>query len=384
MPGFPGGLSSHGGHELGVSGLTRIWWRLGAAGSTLAVAAALLAPATAADAAAAPAYWVSTSGASAAADTSCPTAGYHSVQQAVTAAEAYAARHPHVIPVVDVCPGSYAEQVTILGSLVLTRAPVPAGLGAVTIELPASVGADQGTGQSSTNCQYGDAAQGIELPQSVLEICAAGTDGANTTGVDVTVRDLTIEGNWPADVCYDSLYGVLVGGGATLSLASSVVERVGADPRTSAGGCQGGVALQVGFAPTGQVGRAYLSDDTIKAYQKNGITVDGPGSYASIGHVVVTGAGATPYTAQNGIQVSFGATGSVTHSVITGNNYTGSGYASAAGILVYGGGGSVCGIGAGSPLVARASFTANTLTGNDVGIGMYNLNSACDGPASTP
>jgi hypothetical protein len=112
--------------------------------------------------------------------------------------------------------------------------------------------------------------------------------------------------------------------------------------------------------------------------------VDGAGSYADIDHVVVAGSGATPYTAQNGIQVSFGATALVTHSSITGNNYTGLNYASAARILVYGGGGSVCGLGANSPLVTRASFTGNTLTGNDVGIGMYNFNSACDGSASTP
>ena len=302
----------------------------------------------------------------------------------MTAAEAYEAGHAHVVPVIDICPGTYAEQVTILSSLVLTRAPVPASRGAVTIELPAAVGADQGTGLSTTNCQYGDVGQAIAAPQSVLEICAADPDGVNTTGVNVTARDLTVEGNWPADVCNDSMYGILVGGGATLSLSDSTVEHVGASPLTSAGGCQGGVALQVGFAPTSQIGRAYLSDDTVETYQKNGITVDGAGSYGDIDHVVVSGAGPTPYIAQNGIQLSFGATGSVTRSVITGNNYTGANNASAAGILIFGGGGSVCGLGAASPLVDRASLTGNRLTGNDVGIGMYDLNSACTGPASTP
>jgi hypothetical protein len=390
MPGFPGRFSRLGHRRPGARALSPAWRRLAAAGGSLAVTAALMASAvmtsaTAASASAPPGYWVSTAGTSTAADTSCPTAAYNSVQQAVSAAETYEAGHAHVVPVIDICPGTYAEQVTISGSLVLTRAPVPARLGGVTIELPASVGSDPGAGLSTTNCQYGDVAQGIvPAPQSVLEICAAGPDGVNTAGVNVTARDLTVSGNWPPDVCNDSLYGILVGGGATLSLSDSTVEHVGANALTSAGGCQGGVAVQVGFAPTSQIGRAYLSDDTVRTYQKNGITVDGAGSYADIDHVVVAGSGPTPYTAQNGIQVSYGATGSVTRSSITGNNYTGPDYASAAGILVYGGGGSVCGLGADSPLVTRASFTGNTLTGNDVGIGMYNLNSACTGAASTP
>jgi hypothetical protein len=389
MPGFPGRFSRLGHRRPGARRLSPARRRLAAAGGSLAVTgvlitSALMTSAPAANASAPPVYWVSTAGTSTAADTSCRTAAYNSVQQAVSAAETHEAGHAHAVPVIDICPGTYAEQVTIGGSLVLTRAPVPARLGGVTIELPASVGADQGMGLSATNCQYGDVAQGISAPQSVLEVCAAGPDGINTTGVDVTVRGLTVSGNWPSDVCNDSLYGILVGGGATLSLSDSTVEHVGANPLTSAGGCQGGVALQIGFAPTSQIGRAYLSDDTVRTYQKNGITVDGAGSYAAIDHVVVAGSGPTPYTAQNGIQVSFGATGSVTRTSITGNNYTGPNYASAAGILVYGGGGSVCGLGANSPLVTRASFTGNTLTGNDVGIGMYNLNSACTGAASTP
>ena len=57
----------------------------------------------------------------------------------------------------------------------------------------------------------------------------------------------------------------------------------------------------------------------------------------------MTGAGATPYIAQNGIQISTGATGVVIRSTISGNNYTGTGEASSTGILVYGGGASCSG-----------------------------------------
>ena len=139
------------------------------------------------------------------------------MQSAVLAAEAYETSHQGVVPVIDICPGTYSEQVTILKSLVLIRAPVPAYLGAATIVLPASVGGDQATGLSTTNCQAGDSAAGISAPRSVIEICAAGPGGSNTTGVNVTISDLTVEGNWPTTVCYDSLYDILAEGGAALT-----------------------------------------------------------------------------------------------------------------------------------------------------------------------
>jgi hypothetical protein len=271
--------------------------------------------------------------------------------------------------------------VTITQSLDLTRAPVPADQGPAVIQLPASVGSDQSTGLSTTNCQANDTADGISTPQSVIEVCAAGAGGSNTTGVAVSINRITVQGNWPNSVCYGSLYDILVGGGASVTLANSIVEQAGAYPLN---GCQGGVGVQVGFAPTSQIGHAKMTNDVVETYQKNGITVDGSGSTATISNSTVTGAGPTTQIAQNGIQYSFGATGKVTGSDISGNNYTGTGEASSTGILVFGGGGSTCGIGANSPLVKHASFRKNTLDGNDIGIAFFNVNSACTKSASTP
>jgi hypothetical protein len=369
-----------------VGGLSRSTMRRIASGGILLAAAGFITSAGAANAAPAnigsqPVYWVSLSGAAGGANTSCQTAAYGTVQSAVNAAEAYEGTHAGAVPAIDICPGTYSEQVTILDSLALTRAPVAPDLGPVTIELPAAVGNDQSSGLSSTNCQADDAAAGTSKPQSVIEICAAGPDGANTTGVQVTASDLTVEGNWPNNVCYDSLYGILVGGGASLSLSDSTVERIGAYPLN---GCQGGVGIEAGYAPTGQIGHAKLTDDTVETYQKNGITIDGPGSTADIDDIVVAGSGPTSQIAQNGIQVSYGATASVTRSSITGNNYTGLNFASSAGILLFGGGGSVCGVGPSSQLVKHATFTFNKLVGNDIGIYMGNYNAACTAAADTP
>jgi hypothetical protein len=141
--------------------------------------------------------------------------------------------------------------------------------------------------------------------------------------------------------------------------------------------------VEAGFSPTGQIGHATLDRDTIDNYQKNGITIDGIDSTASIFEVTVTGAGPTNQIAQNGIQISFGATGTVSNSTITGNNYTGTGEAFSTGVLVVGGGGSSCGIGKYSPLVRHASVIRNTLINNDVGIALFNVNSKCDASVHT-
>ena len=336
--------------------------------------------ASSATVAASPTYWVAPTSTSTA-NTSCATAAYTTVQSAVTAAELYESSHPKAVPTIELCPGTYAEQVTITRSLVLTRAKVAARRGPVVLQLPASVGADQSTGLSATNCQADDAATSTQLPQSVIEICAATTGGINTTGVSVSISHVTVQGNWPTNVCYDSLYGILVEGGASLSLADSIVEQIGAYPLN---GCQGGVGVEAGFAPTHQVGHLAMNGDTVQTYQKNGITADGPGSTASISGVTVSGAGPTAAIAQNGIQISLGATARVVGSTITGNNYTGNGDASSTGILVFGGGGTVCGIGKNSPLVKKASFTHNALINNDVGVALFNVNNGCDKSVRTP
>ena len=354
----------------------------------VATAPAVSASATTASAAttAGPAYWVSQTSVSTA-DTSCRTAAYHTIQAAVTGAEALEhGTHPRAVPTINICPGTYPEQVTILKSLNLVRAGARSSAGPVVIELPADVGDDVSAGLSSTSCQAKTPSS--LLPQSVVEICAANTSGGNTTGVSVSLSHITIQGNWQFEnSCAVQMFGVLVGGGASLTLADSIVEQIGDFPLQ---GCQSGVGVDAGDSLTGQVGHATLTDDTIETYQKNGVVIDGPGSTAKITGTTITGSGPTPTIAQNGIQISFGATGSVTSSTITGNNYTGTPQEEgdfptyADGILVYGGGSSVCGIGNVSPLVRGARLTGNTLTNNDVGVQLFNVNARCDKSVRTP
>ena len=342
-------------------------------GAVAVTSAALLASAGGASASTRPELWVATTGTATAADSNCATARYSTVQSAVTAAENREIAHPLVVPTIELCPGTYQEQVTITKSLFITHAPRS---GRVLIELPAT------PALSTTNCQA--KATSAQVPQSVVEVCAAAAGGVNTNGVSVSISGIAVQGDWPADVCNDNLYGVLVEGGAALTLAKSTVKDIGADPLTQAGGCQGGVGVEAGYSNTRQVGHATLTKDIIKGYQKNGVVADGSSSTAAIVDTTVTGAGATPYIAQNGIQISTGATGVVFESVVSGNNYTGTGEASSAGILVYGGGASCSGGDPESGLVRRAAFLGNTLTNNDIGIALFNLNSKCNKSAPTP
>jgi hypothetical protein len=149
-------------------------------------------------------YWVAATGSASNADTDCATARYSTVQSAVTAAEAAKGA---AITTVEICPGTYQEQVTITKSLNVVHAPRS---GRVTIEgLAAPAG-------STTNCQATDTAG--QVPQSVVEICGAKAGGQNSIGVVVSISRITVQGDWPANVCNDNLYGVLVyGGGSSCS-----------------------------------------------------------------------------------------------------------------------------------------------------------------------
>lgn len=104
----------------------------------------------------------------------------------------------------------------------------------------------------------------------------------------------------------------------TLSFTNSAVVAAGALPLN---GCQGGVGIQVGMDWTTpvQVGHLNLTDSSVSGYQKNGITVEGWQSTASINDAVVTGDGPTSAIAQNGIQVSGLGKAAITNSTVVGN-----------------------------------------------------------------
>jgi hypothetical protein len=69
------------------------------------------------------------------------------------------------------------------------------------------------------------------------------------------------------------------------------------------------------------IARGMISGNTLPSYQKGGITVRGTGASATIEGNKVTGSGQVDYIAQNGIQVSFGASATVIRNIVSGNWY---------------------------------------------------------------
>jgi hypothetical protein len=170
-----------------------------------------------------------------------------------------------------------------------------------------------------------------------------------------------------ADVFGANYFGI-VNDGSDIDVKNSSVHNIGEVPFN---GTQHGVAIYFVGGGTGSI-----HNNTVSLYQKGGIVVNGEGSSAKIHNNTVTGNGRVVYIAQNGIQVSRGATGDVSNNTVSGNAYTGPNGASSGGILIYGG--------CGDPLTTGVDVKNNTLVNNDVGIFLFNGNLACDGAPATP
>lgn len=207
--------------------------------------------------------------------TMCPTAQFHTIQSAVDAAPAGST--------IKVCAGTYVEQVSITTDG-LTLYSVP-DLGAI-IKAPAV----------------------MTSPKAIVRV-----NGAQ----NVTLRHFTITG--PGGGPCDSLeYGVRVDGGGSATIADNHITKI---EDTPFGGCQNGIGVRIGQMFTGDTGSGSVVHNQIDEYQKGGVVVDNAGSSAEVAFNVVQGVGATPLIAQNGIQISRGATGDVEHNTVSMNNY---------------------------------------------------------------
>ena len=170
-----------------------------------------------------------------------------------------------------------------------------------------------------------------------------------------------------ADVFGANYFGI-VNNGSDIDVKSSSIHDIGEVPLN---GSQHGVGIYFVDGATGSIQK-----NTVSHYQKGGIVVTGLGSSAKIHQNTVTGEGPVGYIAQNGIQVSRGATGDVTNNTVSGNAYTGSGGVSSGGVLIFGG--------CGGALSTGVDVKNNTLINNDVGVWLFVANATCDGAPTTP
>jgi parallel beta-helix repeat protein len=195
---------------------------------------------------------------------------------------------------IDVCPGTYSEQVTIPADkdnlTLVSDKPLQA-----IIQAPATIAAS-----------------------AVKEIVRV--NGAHNT----RILQFTITGPGPGP-CDSIEYGVRVDNGGSAEIEGNHITKIEDRPFS---GCQNGVAIQVGrdgtdsTPPDVTTGSADIHDNLIDNYQKNGITIDNTGSSATIADNVVHGVGPTSVIAQNGIQISDGANATVRANHVSGNVYT--------------------------------------------------------------
>jgi hypothetical protein len=334
----------------------------------IAVAGALTCGIAAFAAGAGPAYAAGTTryvGASVGGDTSCASPGYTTVQTAVNAASP-----GDTVYLCGTTP--FKGQVIVSKSITLT------GSKGATITAPSPWVA------SADPLPPQFASDGLFAPQAL--VLAWGQ------GVHVTIQGLTIAGPLPGNEngnCAEQDFGILVIGGASAQITHDAVTNI-RDASPGLYGCQYGVGIMIGreYWPTADfgtdkvedfAGSATITHTTVSGYQKGGIVVDGPKASALVSDNTVTGAG--PYSAlgkiiaQNGIQISRGASAQVLDNTVSGNQYSGAGAASSAGVLLYGG--------CGDPLVKDVSVAGNMLTNNDVGADLSNSDPNCANPPST-
>jgi len=237
---------------------------------------------------------------------------------------------------VYVAAGTYVEQLDIGKPLSLKGA----GIGVTVVQSPASLATKFTTSAANKPVVY-----------------VHGTTNAS----DVEIALLTVDGNGAANANYRMSGIAFYNAGGTVR--DSEIVRVRETPLS---GTQQGVgiyALNDDSVARTIVIRANLVND----YQKNGMALNGAGLTATVDANQVTGAGTTSLIAQNGIQIGFGAVGSITGNSVKDNDCTAapdctadptsaSNADGAAGILLY------------QPGAGTVTVSGNILTGNQFGV----------------
>jgi hypothetical protein len=167
-----------------------------------------------------------------------------------------------------------------------------------------------------------------------IELTAARLGGTVTGTVDATGCNIGVyfSSTFPGSVDSASIsganyFGVVVDG-ATVNVTHSSISNIGEVPFN---GSQHGVAIY--YTAEHGATSGTVSDDSVSRYQKGGIVATQGASVSIVGNRV-TGLGPVDFIAQNGVQVSFGATADVSGNSIYNHDYTPKSFTSC-GLLLY-------------------------------------------------
>jgi hypothetical protein len=237
-----------------------------------------------------------------------PAHTYTTIQAAVTASA------PGTI--IEICPGTYPEQVVITRKLTLEGVAAPGQDGVVI--LPPGGGLVQNT-TDFDNASNPVAAQVLVQGPFVAA---------------VTITNLTVDGTGNGiNGCSPDLQGILFQN-ASGTVNHVAVRNQALPPADS--GCQSGESIYVqtaaGFSST-----VTVQNSSVHNYNKNGITGNDPNTKLTVTGSYVQGSGVvpSPSAAQNGIQLGFGAFGKISLNTVIDNIYVDPTVAAATDILLY-------------------------------------------------
>jgi hypothetical protein len=258
--------------------------------------------------------------------------------------------------IVDVCPGIYPEQVIIAKNLTLIG--IQGGTSDAAVIVPPTAGL-----VSNGSDIFGNpvAAQIFVQGAAAVTISHITVDatGNNLAGCDAP----TLTG-----IYFQNSSGKIIDNVARNQYQSDFVHF---------GGCQNGLAINVESLTNSTVS---VTNNSVRAYQKNGITATGaatgsgsPGPAVTISNNYIVGLAATAKNwpggaAENGVQFGFGATGTVSGNTVNDNIWwndtSGDSGDAASGILIYASDGiTVSGNSVGSAQFGIVAVSDTTSTG---------------------
>lgn len=227
------------------------------------------------------------------------------------------------------------------------------------------------TAHAATCTQTGFFKDGINMTAAQINPSGTVSGDVDATGCNIGVYYDNGSGSVNgANIHGSNYFGVLVNGDdntVAANVQNSSIHDIGETPLN---GSQHGVAIYYrGFGAGTASGE--ITNNTVSKYQKGGIVTNGAGTTADVRGNTVAGEGPVAYIAQNGIQVGYGALATVVGNTVTGNSYTGTNNAASGGIIVVGG---PC---YGGAYTTNAQIVKNTVTGNDVGVWLSNIDADC-------
>ncbi len=220
----------------------------------------------------------------------------------------------------------------------------------------------------------------IQAPDTLATLFTTGAANKPIVFVnnaEVVINNLTVNGLGKGNSNYRFMGIAYYNAGG--SILNSTVQGI---RNTPANGSQHGNAIYI-YNTDGVSRTVVVRGNEVSDFQKNGITANGNNLTAEIVDNTVTGYGEIDFTAQNGIQIGWGAVGHVSNNRVTGFDFTKAGHPdnnASAGILLYQpGAGTVVennvvsrsdqGIYLGMGSDARIS--GNNVYGNGTGISLY-------------